>query len=207
MITVVAFVLLAYLLGSFPSSHLVGRMHGVDLRTRGSGNLGAANVYRHLGAGAAAAVVGIDVVKGFLPAWFFPQWDAVGSADWALAYGLAAIAGHVWSVFTAFRGGKGVATAAGALGALAPLAVLIGFLVWLGLVLITRIVSLASLVAAALVPLVAWIAAAPGPYVLFAVGLAAFLWWTHRDNIVRLLRREELKLEPAVEGVPDPEDG
>lgn len=184
----------AYLLGSFPSSYLVGRLHGIDLTERGSGNLGATNVYRHLGAGAAGLVVAVDVAKGFAPAWFFPLWDAVGSPYWGLAYGLAAIAGHIWSAFTRFRGGKGVATAAGALAALAPLAVLIGFLVWLGLVLITRIVSVASLAAAAVVPAVAWVAAAPSATVSFAVGLAAIVFWTHRANIGRLLRREELRL-------------
>lgn len=194
---VVFFLLLAYLVGSFPTSHLVGRAFSVDLRRLGSGNLGGANVYRHLGAGAALLVVGADLAKGFLPTWFFPLWDGSGDPHWALGYGLLAICGHIWSVFTGFRGGKGVATAAGALAALAPLAVLVGFLVWLGLLLITRIVSVASLTAATVVPLVAFVAAAPLPTVAFAVALGGLLWWTHRSNVGRLLRREEFRL-PAV---------
>lgn len=203
--TAAPFLLGAYLLGAFPTSCLVARFRGVDLAERGSGNLGATNVYRHLGAGPAGLVVAVDVAKGFAPAWFFPLWDGVASPYWALGYGLAAIAGHIWSVFTRFRGGKGVATAAGALAALAPLAVLIGLLVWTGLVLITRIVSVASLVAAALVPAVAWVAAAPSATVLFAVGLAAIVFWTHRRNIGRLLRREELRLARGAGSGPDRE--
>lgn len=186
--------LAAYLVGAFPSSYLVGKTHGVDLRRHGSGNLGGTNAYRVLGAWAALLVIVLDALKGFFPVWFFPLWDGVGSPVWALAYGMAAIGGHIWSAFTGFRGGKGVATAAGALFALAPLATLIGVLVWVGLVLVTRIASVASMSAAVIVPLVAYISkAAPGT-VAFAAVLATLVWWTHRGNILRLIQREELRL-------------
>ena len=193
-LSVTPFLFGAYLLGAFPTSYLYGRLRGDDLRDRGSGNLGATNVYRLFGPRGALLVVGIDLAKGFAPTWFFPVWDGAAAPDWALAYGFLAISGHVWSVFTRFSGGKGVATAAGALLALAPLAVLVGAMVWLGLALITGFASLASLVAASLVPLVAWIAAAPGSTVLFASALAVVVWITHRENVRRLLRREELSL-------------
>lgn len=194
--SVIPFFLAAYLLGAFPTSYLCGRLHGVDLRQWGSGNLGATNVYRAFGFRSSGLVVAFDVTKGFVPVWFFPVWDGSASADWALAYGILAISGHIWSVFTRFRGGKGVATAAGALLALAPLAVLVGAMVWLGVVLITRFASLASLIASALVPIVAYAAAAPTSTVLFALVLALMVWGTHRQNIDRLLRREELRLDP-----------
>lgn len=195
--TVLPFLLGAYLFGAFPTSYLYGRLRGRDLRELGSGNLGATNVYRFLGARGAVLVVVVDLAKGFIPTWFFPLWDGASSPDWALAYGFLAIAGHVWSVFTGFSGGKGVATAAGALLALAPVAVLVGAMVWMGLALITRFASLASLTAATVVPVVAYVGAAPGTTVLFAVTLAGIVWITHRENLARLLRREELRL-----GVP-----
>ncbi|MFQ5746451.1 MAG: glycerol-3-phosphate 1-O-acyltransferase PlsY [Gemmatimonadota bacterium] len=191
--TVVALLLAAYALGSIPTSYLVGRSRGVDLREHGSGNLGGTNVYRVLGPGAAAPVLLIDVAKGWAPVALFPAWDGSGQPTLALAYGLAAIAGHVWSLFLRFQGGKGVATGAGVLVALAPLTTLVAFLVWAGVVLITRIVSVASLAAVSVVPPVAYLTDAPRPTILFTVGVALFVWWTHRENLARLMRGQELR--------------
>jgi len=183
----------AYLIGSFPTSLLIGKWHGVDLETQGSGNLGATNVYRILGFLPALTVVSIDLLKGFAPVWFFPQWDGRTGA-WELAYGAAAIIGHCWPIYTRFRGGKGVATAAGTLLAVAPVALLIALFVWIGTLLLTRIASLASLMSAMLIPLLARGAEAPTPIVLYALCLAALVWWTHRDNLVRLAQRKELRI-------------
>ena len=189
----VLLVVAAYLIGAFPTSYLIGRWYGVDLRTEGSGNLGGTNVYRVLGILPALTVLAIDLLKGFAPVWFFPVWD--GRADaWDLAYGFAAIIGHVWPVYTRFRGGKGVATAAGTLLAVAPVAVTIAMFVWIGTLLLTRIASLASLLAATLIPLLANGASAPRPVVLYALLLALLVWWTHRSNLARLARREELRI-------------
>lgn len=191
--TAVLLVLAAYLIGAFPTSYLIGRWYGVDLRNEGSGNLGGTNVYRVLGILPALTVLAVDLLKGFAPVWFFPVWD--GRADtWDLAYGIAAIIGHVWPVYTRFRGGKGVATAAGTLLAVAPVAVTIAMFVWLGTLLLTRIASLASLLAATLIPLLANGADAPRPVVLYALLLALLVWWTHRSNLARLARREELRI-------------
>lgn len=190
----------AYVVGAFPSSFLVGKAHGVDLRAHGSGNLGGTNAYRVLGAWAALMVVALDALKGFVPVWFFPLWDGAAAPGWPLAYGLAAIAGHVWSAFTRFRGGKGVATGAGVLLALAPLATGIAILLWIGLLLVTRIASVASLLAALAVPAVAYVTEAATETVAFASAVALLVWWTHRTNIGRLLRREELRLGAPSEG-------
>lgn len=181
------FLLLAYLLGSLPSSYVAGRLRGVDLRENGSGNLGATNVYRVLGAGAAVPVVIFDVAKGFVPASLFPGWDGSADARLAIAYGLAAIAGHVWPVFLKFRGGKGVATGAGVLLALAPLTTVLALLIWIGVVSLTRYVSVASITAATLVPLLAVLLDAPRATVGFCALVAGFVWWTHRSNLRRLL--------------------
>ena len=189
--TILLWTLGAYLLGSIPTSYLVGRLRGIDLREHGSGNLGGTNAYRVMGPAAGVPVVLVDVSKGFIPTYFFPGWDGVASADLALLYGVAAIAGHVWSVFVGFRGGKGVATGAGVLVALAPTSALVSLLVWIGVVSITRYVSVASLAAASLVPLTAWLTDESASTVLFCAAVAAFVWWTHRDNLRRLARGQE----------------
>jgi len=190
-VTVLLLALAAYLMGSIPTSYLVGRLHGIDLREHGSGNLGGTNAYRVMGPGAGVPVVLVDVAKGFVPAYFFPSWDGSAVGDLALLYGLAAIAGHVWSVFMRFRGGKGVATGAGVLVALAPTSALIGLLVWIGVVSITRYVSVASISAATLVPLSAWLTDEAASTVLFCAAIAIFVWWTHRDNLRKLARGQE----------------
>ncbi len=188
------FALSAYLVGSFPTSYLVGRMYGRDLRREGSGNLGSTNVYRILGFFPAGGVLVVDLLKGFLPVWFFPLWDG-RTGGWAVVYGIAATAGHIWPVYTKFSGGKGVATAAGTMTALAPVAVTIAFFTWLGTLFLTRTASLASLLAASLVPILARSAAAPRAVVSYALLIAITVWWTHRPNIVRLVRREEFQVD------------
>ena len=187
---------LAYLLGSIPSSQVMSRWgYGVDLTEKGSGNLGATNVFRVLGWKAALPVVAVDVGKGWLPAWLFHQVDGQTAWAWALAYGAAAIVGHVFSVWVGFKGGKGVATSGGVFLAVAPLALLVGFGVWLVLAFTTRIVSVASMTAAVAVAAVVWIRppVADGSWALrlFVLALAAFVLWAHRSNIGRLLRGEE----------------
>ncbi|WP_419941688.1 glycerol-3-phosphate 1-O-acyltransferase PlsY [Candidatus Palauibacter sp.] len=186
--------LFAYLTGAFPTSYLMGRVYGYDLRREGSGNLGSTNVYRILGFFPAVVVLLVDLLKGFLPVWFFPLWDGRTGA-WALAYGLAAITGHVWPVYTKFKGGKGVATAAGTMAALAPVAVTVAFSVWVMTVILTRTASVASLVSASLVPIMARASAAPRSVVSYAILLAVTVWWTHRANLARIVRREELQID------------
>lgn len=189
---IAALLVAAYLAGSIPSSHLAGRAAGVDLTRRGSGNLGGTNVFRVLGLKYALPVVLVDVGKGFVPAYFFRIWDGHGAPQLALAYGLCAIAGHIWSVFVRLRGGKGVATSGGVLFALAPVATVVGLLVWGGTVLLTRTASVASLAAATLLPAATWLLDAPAETVGFSVGLSLLVWWTHRENVARLLRGTEL---------------
>lgn len=198
--TVPLLVLASYLMGSFPTSYLVGRLHGIDLREHGSGNLGGTNAYRVMGLAAGLPVVIVDVAKGLAPAYFFPAWDGSPSGQLALLYGLAAIAGHVWSVFVGFRGGKGVATGAGVLVALAPTSALVGLLVWVGLVTLTRYVSVASIAAASIVPVSAWLTDEAVSTVVFCAAVALFVWWTHRDNLRRLVRGQENRFRSTGNG-------
>ncbi len=179
------------MLGALPTSYLVGKLRGIDLRQHGSGNLGATNAYRVLGWRAATPVFLGDILKGWVPAFFFPQWDNTAQAEWALAYGAAAIVGHVFSVYVRFKGGKGVATSTGVLLALAPVAVAIAIAIWTLVVLVTGYVSLASIIAATLMPIMVYFLNGPGPVLWLTLGLAAFVVFAHRANIGRLARGQE----------------
>jgi glycerol-3-phosphate acyltransferase PlsY len=192
--TPVLFLLLAYILGSTPTSFWVSRFFfDVDLRKVGSGNLGATNTFRVLGWKAAVPVALVDVLKGWFPVWFFPQHDYTSTWAWTLGYAGAAILGHVFSFWVKFRGGKGIATSAGAFLGLAPWGVLVALLVWLAVTFTTRIVSLGSLAAAVALPLSLLFLPHRGgkALLIFTVVLAAFVFWAHRANIRRLLRGEE----------------
>lgn len=187
--------LVAYAMGSFPSAYLAGKSRGIDLRQHGSGNLGATNVVRVLGAKIGAVVFIVDILKGFLPVFFLPRWiDTPHPEFFALALGVAAILGHVKPVFLLGKGGgKGVATAAGVFLGLAWLPATIACAVWLIVFLVWRYVSLASLAAAAALP-IAFLATGWAPTnVLFwmSVVVAIFVFYTHRANIGRLRRGEE----------------
>lgn len=188
---------LAYLLGSIPTSLWVGKVfHGVDLREKGSGNLGATNAFRVLGRRSALPVALFDIFKGWLPAATFAGWGGGLGFGWTIAFGGAAIAGHVFSVFAGLRGGKGVATSAGVCLALAPLATALCIAVFVVLVATTRIVSVGSLGAALALPVVVALTPHEGGAALlgFAAALAAFVIWAHRANLGRLLRGEENRL-------------
>jgi acyl phosphate:glycerol-3-phosphate acyltransferase len=188
---VILLLLAAYLTGAIPTSYIVGRTRGIDLRKEGSGNLGATNAFRVLGWRAATPVFIVDIFKGFFPTFFFPLWDKADNPHLALAYGAAAIVGHVFSIYVRFKGGKGVATSAGVLLALAPVAVLAALVIWGTLVFTTGYVSLASIVAAAVLPFVILAVQGIGAVFYLSLALAAFVIFAHRANIKRLMRGEE----------------
>ena len=186
---------LSYASGSLPFAYLAGAASGVDLRKQGSGNLGATNVFRVLGWKIGLVVFLADALKGALPVLLLPRLIGGTSEPvlWAIACGVAAIAGHVRPVWLGFsRGGKGVATAAGVFFALAPLPMLAAFLVFVAIVLASGYVSLASLVSALVLPGLLFVTqGAHAPLFLVSVVIAAFVFWTHRANIGRLRRGEE----------------
>ena len=187
-------VLAAYVVGAIPTSLWVGRLfYRVDLRREGSGNLGATNAFRILGWKAALPVVAVDTLKGWAPAALFPLIGGGGVAGWAIAYGAASIIGHVFSVWVGFRGGKGVATSAGVFLALAPVGTGVALGVWIVAVWATGFVSLGSIAAALTLPTVLLVIPhGRGPLLLPVTALlAAFVLWTHRTNIGKLLRGEE----------------
>ena len=186
---------LSYLSGSIPFAAIAGKVRGVDLRKHGSGNLGATNVFRVLGWKIGVAVFLADALKGALPVFFLPP-RIVSPRDpvvWAIACGIAAIAGHVRPIFLGLRrGGKGVATAAGVFFALAPIPMAITFAVFVGVVLGTGYVSLGSLISAIVLPGLLLVTLGPKtPLFVVSVIIALFVFWTHRTNIGRLRRGEE----------------
>ncbi|HXY30152.1 MAG TPA: glycerol-3-phosphate 1-O-acyltransferase PlsY [Gemmatimonadaceae bacterium] len=195
---------LAYLIGSFPTAYLAGKAFGVDLRTVGSGNLGATNVLRTLGAKVAAPVFLLDVAKGALPVLLLPRYTATAyPSRWAMAFGLAAIAGHMRPIYLRGKGGgKGVATACGVFLALSPLPTLIALGVFAAVAAATGYVSLASVVAAAVLPVaVGMREGLRDPVFALSVLVSGLVIWMHRANMGRLRRGEEHSLRrkgPAV---------
>jgi len=185
------FVLLGYVAGSIPFGVLVTRWaRGVDVRAEGSGNIGATNVARVAGKKLGVLVLALDALKGLLPVVLALRM-LPDSPRAHVAVGLAAFLGHCYPVWLKFRGGKGVATALGVLLVLVPLAALAGAAVY-GLVLVvTRMSSLGSLTAGVVAVATAVFTARAPEYAVLSGLLFAFMLWTHRSNIVRLLRRTE----------------
>jgi len=184
-------VVVAYLVGAVPVGFLVARAFGLgDIRRHGSGTIGATNVLRTMGKGAAVLTLIGDVAKGALAVWL----GRLVSVDAAPAAAVAAVVGNCWPVFRRFRGGKGVATGFGALLALVPLAVAPAAIVWIAITAGFRYVSLGSVLAALCVPLGAAMLAYPWPSVLASVVVAAIILLRHRENIGRLLAGTERRL-------------
>jgi glycerol-3-phosphate acyltransferase PlsY len=188
---IAAALLFGYLLGSVPFGLLLTRAAGgPDVRTIGSGNIGATNVLRTGRKGLAAATLVCDMLKGTLAVLAAAHF---AGEDAALAAGLGAFLGHVFPVWLKFKGGKGVATYIGVLIGLVWPAALIFCVIWLVAAWALRYSSLSALIASAVTPLVLWFLGHPGPAVLFVV-LTAMLWIMHRANIARLMAGTEGKI-------------
>ena len=189
---------LSYLVGAIPIGFLLVRgLKGVDLRKIGSGNLGATNAARALGARWFFPIFALDFLKGFGPS-FGLGWLATahfsGPDESGLLYGIAAIAGHVWPVYLRFKGGKGVATATGAVAGIAPAATGIAFLAFLAVFAAFRYVSLGSITAAVVLPAAYFLfrrGQGADVTLLALVAIAALVVVKHRSNIRRLLAGTE----------------
>ncbi len=191
---------LGYLAGSLPWGLWLGQwLKGVDVRTLGSRNLGATNVYRSLGPAIGVPVLLLDIAKGALPTWLVPTLALTqgfpGGAEWCrLSVGLAAVLGHVFTMFAGFKGGKGVATTVGVLLALSPAAFGVFMAVFILTVASTRFISLGSILGSLAFTLTLGLLASPrfqGPTFGFGVAIALLVILRHQDNIGRLLRGEE----------------
>ena len=174
-------ILLGYAIGSVPIGFLVAqRTRGVDLRRAGSGNVGAANVYRTTSLGIAMAVMAADIAKGATAVLL------AGDGVAAVAAGGAAVVGHVYPVWLGFHGGKGVATACGVFGVLSPWPAAIALAAFGMTVARTRFVSLGSVVAAMVLPVAEWLTPGPRAVDIAATFVALLILFRHRGNIARL---------------------
>jgi len=208
--------LCCYLLGAIPFSFLVARtVKKIDLRQHGSGNLGATNIFRTLGAGWGVLVLFLDMAKGaaavLLMSWLVSQWPPGAPTPlhlppdiWRILAGFVAAFGHTFSLFMDFHGGKGVATTAGAYFILAPFPTLITTVVFAGVFAITRIVSLASLCAAAVLPVAVAFFEWQSPQFsktifVFTLIICAWVIHKHRANIKRLQQGTEQRLSAGGE--------
>jgi glycerol-3-phosphate acyltransferase PlsY len=189
--TLFSWCLAAYLLGAIPTSWIIVKLvTGQDLRTLGSGNLGATNLYRQLGWRFAVPVGLFDLAKGAIPVLLFGPRAGGGLVP--LLLGVTAVFGHVFSVFVRFRGGKGVATGAGVVLGLAPWAFLVALVVWAVVVRLSGYVSLGSILAAAVLPAAAWVLHPERRDLLWLFALlAGLIVLLHRQNIQRLLAGTE----------------
>jgi glycerol-3-phosphate acyltransferase PlsY len=198
--------LLSYLLGAVPFGLIAGlALKGVDIREHGSRNVGATNALRVLGKPIGIAVHVLDIAKGFVPSFALARLFAGGNGDavaaLGIAYGSAAILGHVFPVYLKFHGGKGMATSLGAFLGLAWLPTLLGALVWLAVRAATRYVSVASMTAVAAIPVAMTLVPDPAnlglrtwcklEYIVFGALVALLVIIRHKSNIVRLLQGTE----------------
>jgi len=191
----------AYLLGSIPTAVWWGRRYyGIDVREFGSGNAGATNTFRVLGKKAGIPVLIIDIIKGALAvllAHFSPfTFDSNQFVSLELGLGVAALVGHVFPVFAGFRGGKGVATLLGVVICLTPITSACVLVVFLAVLMISKYVSLSSMTAGVSFPIILNLVLKNQNQTLmiFSVLVAVLLILTHKKNIVRLVKRQESKV-------------
>jgi len=189
---------LAYLLGSIPTGLVVARlMGGPDPRQAGSGNLGAANLFRLLGRNAGVLTFVGDTLKGALPVFVALYWLTALEAWYetaVAAVGLAAVLGHIFPIYLKFQGGKAVATAFGVVTVLCPLAALNLAAVYALTLYQVRIFSASALICAWLLPLAVGLFCDSKAYLFLAGILSGLVLWRHRDNLVRLARGEEPRI-------------
>jgi len=192
-----ALVVLAYLLGSIPTGYMVARAKGIDIRTVGSGNIGATNAFRVLGKAAGIMVLAADFLKGLLGCGVLPWllfhtgvYEETRVVPEILA-GFCSVLGHNYTIWLGFKGGKGIATSAGVLTALVPWALLTILSIWIVLFAVTRYVSIGSLVAAASLPFATWVFYQNWTLSLVTGAMGVLAIYKHRGNIQRLLNGTE----------------
>ena len=196
-------VLGGYLLGSIPTGFLVAKARGIDIRTVGSGNIGATNVFRQLGVPAGVFVLLADALKGWIAVvvvsrlishWLDPSADN-DTREWlALLAGVGAILGHNYTCWLHFKGGKGIATSAGVIMALSPWGLLIILGIWIVVLGVTRYVSLGSICAAFALPFAVWLTTRAVRLTVITAVLGALAIYKHRANIKRLLEGTENRI-------------
>jgi glycerol-3-phosphate acyltransferase PlsY len=186
--------IVSYLIGSIPTGYLVAKARGVDIRSVGSGNIGATNAFRVLGKTAGITVLLVDAIKGYLACRFVAFGPGAPSEMHQMIAGLFAILGHNYTCWLRFKGGKGIATTAGVLLALAPIGFAVAiatFLIVLGL---SRYVSLGSIIAAIVLPFGVWLGGGSVRMISLMAFLGGMAIYKHRSNIKRLMAGTESRI-------------
>ena len=197
------FIILSYLTGAFPSAVLIGKVFfKIDVREFGSGNAGATNTFRVLGKKAGIPVLILDVFKGWLAVnYVFLISSSSQNPDLEfeqqLVFGIAAVIGHLFPIYTGFRGGKGIATLLGLLLGIQLHAALLSFMVFLFVFIFSRYVSLASILSSITFPLIIYFLSdsTDVSLIIFSIFVPLLALLTHQKNIERLLRGEEVKVK------------
>ena len=191
----------AYLLGSIPTRYLIAQARGIDIRTVGSGNIGATNVFRILGKLAGIFVLVFDGLKGFAAcAWFVDSIEKIFARTpgdevyLRLIAGLAVVLGHNYTCWLRFKGGKGIATSAGVLAGIVPWALLIIMGLWMLFFALTRYVSVGSLVASFTLPFATWFTTKNWTLTVVTGAMGALAIYKHKANIERLLKGTENRI-------------
>lgn len=193
-------ILTSFLIGSFPTSFLLGKIKkNIDIRNFGSGNVGATNAFRVLGAIPGLATLIVDIGKGliavlFVATFFYTKTSSPELITFKIFSGLSCICGHDWSIFLKFRGGKGIATSAGVIAGINFPVLLIGIGVWLITFLLTRYVSLASIVSSVSIPVATAILGAPIGIVIFTIIISVLIVIRHKSNIKGFFTHTESKI-------------
>lgn len=190
--SLLAWSLFAYFVAAIPMGVLVGLLRGVDIREAGSGNIGATNAVRVLGAKWGIVVFLLDLLKAYLPVRLAMSGWALGGLpepECGLAIvGAAATLGHIFPVYLRFRGGKGVACALGVFTALMPVAGLFAGLLYVQTLAMTRVSAIGSLTAVNAMTLHLWLSGAPAPYCKLALAMSVLIWIRHRGNLREIAR-------------------
>ena len=191
----------SYVIGSLPTGYLLVRwLKGFDVRTVGSGNIGATNVTRAAGAAAGVAVLLMDIAKGLLAVWVIAPWlMRPATPAGQLACGLAAVVGHTFPIFLRFQGGKGVATTIGVIVGVMPLVAAVYLGVWVIAFLARRYVSVASIAAAIVIPITQIVTHRPVTELLLGTALALLIIARHHTNIARLRQGTEPRVRRRAE--------
>lgn len=214
MFNFIVILILSYLVGSIPTSIILGRMvKGIDIREHGSGNAGGTNVFRILGWKYGILTIILDAMKGAVAVLIisnlyldrFPFTNETPFDDFTLvqiAAGLSAVLGHIWTIFASFRGGKGIATGLGVMLTIITTDMLLALIVFALVVFIFKYISLGSISAAVSIPIILFIRSnifevnIPGYHTLlpFVIGLALLVIYTHRKNLVRVFNGSENRI-------------
>jgi len=183
---------IAYIIGSIPFGVLIAKAKGIDLQSIGSRNIGATNVLRAVGKGAAVVTLLGDFLKGTIAVMLARV--TVGGDFWEGIIGITAVLGHIYSIFLSFRGGKGVATGLGVLAVYSPLPALIAIIIWVLTAISTRYSSLASITAFISLPLIFFLFGASMIKIFFAMAITFLIILKHKDNIKRLIEGTETRI-------------